>query len=294
MQRSDRPTTQHDIATALRSAGILPGGIAVVHTSMSALGWVVGGALAVVRALQSTLGPQGTIVMPAQTGIGDPAFWREPPVPEEWWSTIRAEWPAFDPAVSPLRRMGATAECFARLDGVVHSGHPAVGFVARGPQATELMLPHDLDAGLGNESPLGRLYTAEADIVLLGVGHGNNTSLHLAEARALGDQAPQVEDGAPLMVDGERQWVTYHHVEFDDADFVELGEAYAAAEGTEWRVRLGPGSVSRIPMPELVDFGTEWLARRRGGASDGVGEQRVVLDIDDPAPPIVIPATDPG
>lgn len=266
--RADQPTTQSDIESALLAAGVASGSIVIVHCSMSQLGWVVGNAVAVVHALRSVVGPGGTIVMPAQTGVGDPSHWQAPPVPEAWWPTIRANWPAFDAALTPMRGMGSVAECFTRLNGVVHSGHPAVGFVAHGPRADELMHPHPLHAGLGEGCPLGRLYAAGADVVLLGVGHDNNTSLHLAEVRALGDAAPMITDGAPLVVDGHRQWVEYRHVDYDEDDFVAVGDAYAASGGTQSSAPLGTGEVQRIPMPELVDFAAGWIADHRLGRRD--------------------------
>jgi len=259
----DRPVTQADVETSLRAAGVTSGSTVIVHCSLSALGFVVGNAVALVRALRAVVGDDGTIVMPAQTGLSDPSHWQAPAVPEHWWPTIRANWPAFDPITTPLRGMGAVAECFARLPGVVHSGHPAVGFVAQGPRAAELMSPHDLDDGLGDRSPLARLEAAGADIVLIGVGHGNNTALHLAETRALGAMAPMRRDGVPMLIDGRRRWVEYSHIDFDESDFIMLGDAYSAAGGTEMRASLGAGEIRRLPIRELVDFATGWIAEHR-------------------------------
>lgn len=261
--RVDRPVTRSDVEAALDAVGVRSGSTVIVHCSLSSLGWVVGGATAVVHALRSVVGNDGTIVMPAQTGIGDPSHWKAPPVPESWWPTIRMHWPAFEPMSTPLRGMGAVAECFARLDDVVHSGHPAVGFVAQGPRAVELMSVHDLQDGLGNGSPLAQLEAADADVVLIGVGHDNNTALHLAEARALGDAAPMIRDGAPLVVDGQRTWVEYSHIDYDETDFPALGDAYGSAGGTEMRASLGVGEIRLLPMRELVDFAVGWIAEHR-------------------------------
>lgn len=263
IDRVERPVTQSDIESALDAVGVRAGSTVVVHCSLSKLGWVVGGAVAVVRALRSAVGDDGTIVMPAQTGLSDPSRWQAPPVPERWWSTIRAHSPAFDPVSAPLRGMGAVAECFARLPGVIHSGHPAVGFVAQGPRAAELMSEHDLEDGLGDGSPLAGLEAAGADIVLIGVGHDNNTALHLAEVRALGDVAPRIDDGVPMVVDGEPAWVEYSHVDYDESDFTSLGDAYAASGGTETMALLGAGEIRRFPMRELVEFAVGWIAEHR-------------------------------
>ena len=264
--RVDRPITQTDVETSLHAAGVTAGSTVIVHCSLSELGWVVGSAVAVVGALRSVVGDDGTIVMPAQTGLSDPSHWQAPPVPESWWPTIRANWPAFDPMSTPLRGMGAVADCFARLPGVVHSGHPAVGFIAHGPHAVELMSSHDLEDGLGDRSPLARLEAAGADIVLIGVGHGNNTALHLAEIRGLGAAAPRKRDGVPMLVDGQRRWVEYSDVDFDESDFVMLGAAYSAAGGTEMRASLGAGEIRRLPMPRADQLRNR-MARRASTAT---------------------------
>jgi aminoglycoside 3-N-acetyltransferase len=261
--RSTTPLATADIVAALQHAAVRAGDTVIVHCSISRLGWVVGSGPTIVAALTEALGPSGTLVMPAQAGISDPSNWSNPPVPEQWWPTIRANWPAFDPFVSPLREMGVVAECFHRMLDVRHSGHPATGFIARGPLAEVIAASHPLEDGLGERSPLGRLYEADARIVLVGVGHGNNTSLHLAEHRAEFPGKRRKTEGAPLMVDGERRWVTYTDLDYDDEDFVALGEAFAANGGSEHRVPCGAGYISTYSMRELVDFGTEWISRSR-------------------------------
>ncbi|MFN8022372.1 MAG: AAC(3) family N-acetyltransferase [Acidimicrobiales bacterium] len=261
---SERPVTPADVAVAIRAVGVEPGSTVIVHSSLSRVGWVVGGAIGVVSGLLDAVGTDGTIVMPAQTGVSDPSTWQNPPVPESWWPVIRATWPAFDPRLTPMRAMGAVAECFARLPEAVHSGHPAVGFVAHGPLAGELMHPHDLEAGLGDDSPLGRLYERATRIVLIGVGHGNDTSLHLAEHRADWPGKPWGRDGAPMTVDGERHWVEYGRLAHDDEDFETIAAAFEAAGGEQRRAPLGHATVTSCAMRPLIDFAVEWMSAHRG------------------------------
>lgn len=261
--RSDRPITPDDVAAALAAAGAQRGGTVIVHSSLSRLGWVVGGAHGLVSGILQAVGPEGDVVMAAQTGISDPRWWQHPPVPPSWWPVIRESWPAFDPRSTPLRSMGAVVASFAAAADAVHSGHPAVGFVARGPHAAALMLPHELEAGLGDGSPLGRLYAAGARIVLIGVGHGNDTSLHLAEHRAGRADATWRTDGAPMVVDGERRWVEYRAMDLDESDFETIAAAFEEAGGEQRRAPLGLGVVTSCDMRELIDFATEWIATRR-------------------------------
>jgi aminoglycoside 3-N-acetyltransferase len=68
------------------------------HSSLSSIGWVCGGAGAVIQALEASLGKDGTLVMPAFSGgMTEPSHWQSPPVPDTWWETIRTSTPLYDP-----------------------------------------------------------------------------------------------------------------------------------------------------------------------------------------------------
>jgi len=54
-----------EIAEALQQLGVRPGGVLLVHSSLSSLGYVPGGPETVIQALLKALGPGGTLLMPA-------------------------------------------------------------------------------------------------------------------------------------------------------------------------------------------------------------------------------------
>lgn len=54
-------------------------------------------------------------------------------------------------------------------------------------------------------------------------------TLHLAEYRADYPGKEWATQGAPVMIDGERQWVTFEDLEGDSDDFEAIGKAFAAA-----------------------------------------------------------------
>ncbi|WP_433056508.1 aminoglycoside N(3)-acetyltransferase [Dactylosporangium sp. CS-033363] len=271
--RTTRPGTTSTIAAQVRALGLPAGATVVTHSSLSRLGWVAGGAHAVVLALLEAIGPDGTLVMPTHTRhLTEPSDWGNPPVPESWWATIRAETPAFDPRTSPPGYMGAIVDCFRTFPGVLRSAHPTVSFAALGPRAERVTAGHELDDGLGEGSPLARLYELDAWVLLLGVGHDNNTSLHLAEYRADGPKRYE-RQGSPVLVDGERRWVTYRELAGDTSLFEPLGKDFAEITGGELTGPVGAGTGRLMRQRRLVDFGVHWLSLRAANA--GVGPRGV-------------------
>lgn len=260
---TDVPATVHSLTTELRSLGLTDGDTVMVHASLSALGFVVGGAQAVVAALLDVVGPSGTLMMPTHSGaLSDPSLWEAPPVPAAWWDTVRAHMPPFDAAMTPTRGMGAVVECFRHVDGVQRSSHPSVSAAAVGPNAHALVGDHSLDDGLGEGSPQARLYDFDGLVLLLGVSHANNTSLHLSEYRSADADAPRLTEHAPILIDGEQRWQAYTSLETDEDDFESLGEAFAAS-GAETIGSVGAGTGRLMSVRAVVDFGVQWMRMNR-------------------------------
>lgn len=262
--RSERgPVTVDMLVTDLGALGVERGMTLILHSSLSSLGWVCGGPQAVVAALESVLGPCGTLVVPTHTGANsDPAEWVAPPVPEPWWPVIRSSMPAFDPRLTATRGMGAIPDCVLRHPDVHRSDHPTVSFAAVGHHAREITSGHRLDEQLGITSPVGRVYDLEGSVLLLGVGHDRNTSLHLAEYLATWPSKRTRQESTAMMVEGERRWVTFTDLAIDEGDFPAVGAAFEATGSTRRR-RVGHATGALMAQRPLVDFATDWMGRHR-------------------------------
>lgn len=261
VESTPTPRTRESIARDLRTLGIEAGMVLEVHSSLSKLGWVCGGPVAVVQALMDVLTEDGTLLMPTHTpNYTDPARWQHPPVPQEWWPIIYEQMPAFDPQTTPSQFMGQIVETFRTWPGVLRSSHPALSFAAWGCHARTLTANHSLDNGLGEESPLARLYDLHGHVLLLGVGYESCTSLHLAEYRA--QSAKPINEGGPILENDQRVWKTYQDIDLDSDLFPAIGAAFAEL-GLDKTGAVGSAHCILLPQRLAVDFAVTWLQHKQ-------------------------------
>lgn len=261
IERSRLPVTVSRMLRDLGSLGLTEGDTVIVHSSLSKLGWVCGGAQAVVQALLEKIGPEGTLVMPAHSGNwSDPAQWANPPVPREWVETIYEEMPAFDPAITPTWWMGQIAETFRSYPGTKRSNHPQVSFCARGKLAARIVGEHPLTPQFGANSPLGKLYELDAKILLLGVGYDSCTTFHLAEDSVAG--MPVKRMGAAIADNGRREWKWFEDYAYDADDFEALGARFESA-GDVRVGQVGEAHCRLFRARDAVDYARRWLSEYR-------------------------------
>lgn len=260
----DRLHTAAELARDLAALGVRRAETLLVHTSVNALGFLPGGPVAAVLALQQALGPDGTIAVPTQTGHNsDPAGWQHPPVPESWWPVIREHTPAFDPARTPSTHMGAVPEIVRHLPGARRSSHPQTSFAAHGPRADEIVAVHDLQNQCGERSPLAALERIGARVLLYGAGFDSCTAFHLAEYRVPG--MPRKVHGSAVSDDGGRRWASYEDIDLDEDDFERIGEAYVAT-GAVSSGRVGEATAHLFGLREGVAFAVQWMTANRANA----------------------------
>lgn len=257
--------TRETLRADLRRLGVSAGDILLVHASLRRIGPVDGGAAAVLAAIGDAVGQEGTVVVPAQTASNSDTS-REhlaaiAGMSDDQVRRYRAAMPPFDPATTPSTGMGRIAELVRTAAAAVRSDHPQTSFAAVGPMAAKLMAGHALQCHLGEESPLARLYEADAKILLLGVGYQACTAFHLAEYRYL-EHPPRRAYRCVVVRDGERRWLEYRDVALDDSDFAALG----AALDETGVVSAGPVGAARcrlVSFAGAVGFAVGWLRSNR-------------------------------
>ncbi|WP_433161535.1 AAC(3) family N-acetyltransferase [Kribbella sp. CA-247076] len=177
--------TTAEIGDGLRRLGLTRSSGVIVHSSLSSFGYVDGGAEAVCEALTGTC---GTVLMPAGTweltGISAPPGTARPhnaydPAPT--WSAFGEELTratAFRLDLPVDRGLGRIPETFRRTRELTRTAHPLLSYIAVGPAADDVLAGYRSDWPLGPIEELGRL---DGDVLLLGVGHTVNSTIHLAE-----------------------------------------------------------------------------------------------------------------
>ena len=152
---------KQQIANGLEALGLPRSAILMVHSSLSSLGSVDGGADAVIDALLDLLGPEGTLLMPTHpTRDGQ----------------------TFDPDTIPSD-MGTISETFRLRPGVLRSRHPYHPVAATGAQAEAMLCNHEKSrAPDGPETPYGRLISLGGRVLHIGCDLDTLTLLHAVEA----------------------------------------------------------------------------------------------------------------
>ena len=252
-----------DILDGLRKIGLHEGDNVMVHASLSSMGFVCGGAQVVIESLIETVGDSGTIMMPTQSWKNmDPesgVYWEEP---KEWWQDIRDNLPAYDKDITPTNTMGAVAEMFRKWRGTLRSDHPVRSVAARGPLAEYFVKDHDLADIFGETSPIAKLYEHDGKVLLIGVDHDKNTSLHLADERAEYPGKTTETVHCAMMVNGKREWISYETLAVDGEDFVEIGKAFEE-KNTVKKINIGNAEVRLMSQREVVDFAVSWIEANR-------------------------------
>lgn len=159
--------TAQQLTAAFEEAGIDSKKDLLVHSSLSKIGYVEGGASTVVHGLLEFLEPTSTLLMPTSPVV-----------------TLQAEHSldVFDVANTPSK-MGSITEFFRLNIAEYRSAHPLEPVAAFGPRAREYTALHHTDAtAYGKNSPWLKHMEFAGQILYLGTTFINSgTSLHAIE-----------------------------------------------------------------------------------------------------------------
>ena len=258
-----KAVTKADIVKELKAVGLEKDDVVMEHTSLKSMGYVCGGAQAIIEALIEVVGENGTIMMPTQSWKNlDPETGVHWDADESEWDVIRENWPAYNKNITPTNTMGAVAEMFRSWQGSIRSDHPARSVAAWGKHAKYLTENHDLSNIFGEGSPVAKLYELNGKVLLLGVGYDKNTSIHLADARAEYPGKHDCVEHSAIMENGKRVWKAYTTLFVDGEDFEEIGEAFEKEMPVSFG-KIGDADIRLMSQREIVDFSIKWIEKNR-------------------------------
>ena len=233
--------TRDRLVDDLGALGLREGDVVLVHSSLSGLGWVDGGADTVIDALVKVVGEGGTVLFPTLTGTEQDG----PDHP-----------PVIGLATSPCWT-GTIPETARRRPEAIRSIHPTHSVSAIGAQAATYTTGHERSRTPCDEhSPYVRLMEEGGKILLLGgVTHESNTMLHALEELADVPYHLQDEesDGVVILPDGERVVVRNRlHLWRWQRDFPKIAP-YLERAGASVTGRVGASTSTLVSASGLRD-----------------------------------------
>ncbi len=236
--------TYRDLVKAFRDLDLGPHSRVIVHASLRALGPVTGGAETVVGALLATceavLAPTFTYKTMITPPIGPPDNAMDYGTDGD--RNLRAEFFHADMPSDPA--LGALSETLRLHPQARRSGHPILSFA--GVNAEQALELQTLDEPL---APLHWLADADGDVLLLGVDHTANTSIHLAEHAA----------GRKQFV----RWALTPQGVVECPGFPGCSRGFQAIasrlEGVARRVELGQARAEMVPLRDLINITVGWI-----------------------------------
>ncbi len=240
----ERPhVTKEDIKRGLQELGLGAGDIVGVHSSLSSFGYAEGGAEAVIDALLGTVGEAGSVVMPPYSTNR-----RQLPKTQEEVDlgvTWKYEVLPFDPQNTPCWT-GAIPEAFRKHPQALRGSDPAHSLTAVGPRAAELV------------EGWHALLQLDGYILLLGVGLGCCSSMHLAER---GIQLPEhiLKNTAPPPELVER--CNRGNIEFGFGSYPDFArmEEPCLRKGIMKVATVGEATLKLLRLRDLIDLYAEYL-----------------------------------
>ncbi|MBI2101456.1 AAC(3) family N-acetyltransferase [Candidatus Woesearchaeota archaeon] len=160
--------TKEGIKKELQKAGLKKGDAVIVHSSLSRIGYIDGGAKALIDSFLDVIGSKGLLVMPAFSALH---------------YDKKKKMYVFDVKKTPCYT-GSVPETFRHMKNVFRSVSPTHSLIAKGKNAKWFAGGHEkCSSPYAGKSPFYRLYELDAKIFLIGVDQLANSSIHIVEDR---------------------------------------------------------------------------------------------------------------
>ncbi len=252
-----KPVSKEELIIDFGKLGLQEGSRVMVHSSLSKIGWVIGGPQTVVQALFDVIGDKGTMVMPAATPLClHPSDWEDITIPEKWISKLEKYLPAFEKDITPTT-MGIIPETFRNWPGTLRSNHPISSVSAYGELAGEVIHDHQLEISEGVKTPYEKIYNFNFQILLLGVGFNRCTMLHFAESRSVNRRLTKSK--YQISTNRGNVWTEVTDMGNDNGThFPKIGALYLQDHPAKTG-QIGNADSILVSCKKVVDFGTSYF-----------------------------------
>lgn len=250
--------TKDMFVESLKKIGIKKGDVLLVHSGLSYMGHITGGAETVLDALIEAVGDEGTILLPAFT---------RPYIGFEGYVNRAREYRPFAPEFSDNINTGAIPKALLHREGTKRSAHATHSWCGVGKMADYCLSEQGcLDGPTSKGSPLEKAWELGGKVLFIGSDIHSNTFLHYLEDKAgapyLGSATIKIKDADGNLrtatitnhLPGHRSFYGYTPRE---------GKFYkeAFAKGLEVKVEaLGMGRLQLMDLRQLHDIGMEMFS----------------------------------
>lgn len=240
--------TAEDIEAGLRHLGLDQGHIVGVHSSLSAFGYVEGGAEAVIDALLRTVGAEGTVVLPTYSNNMQNVELTDEDRQVGIWQ--KRQYLPYDPKHDSCWT-GRIPDTFWQRNEAIRGDDPTHSLAAIGPRAADLCKGWD------------RVLAADGYILLLGVTLECCSSMHQVEYRV--DHIPESPDPPEALkrlkeeYESQGLWVYFKYPGMlKYPDFCKL-EGPCRERGVMRTTHIGEAEVKLFRLEELIALFAEYL-----------------------------------
>ncbi|GEM45381.1 AAC(3) family N-acetyltransferase [Deinococcus cellulosilyticus] len=241
LHRRNRTVTASDFQQALQALGLSGREHLMAHASLSAFGYVHGGAEILSELLKSHT---ATVVMPAFTYYT--LVWPEAYRTPEWPPHPPGPMGSFHRFSRVSRDIGKVPQALVDDPEVLRSNHPALSFVAYGQRAEDILNAQTLREPY---APAGALYDLAGKVLLAGVDHTSNTTIHYGEYLA-----GQLELPRYVIQDGKLQSTYFPNC---SAGFQRIERHLIHKKS----VKVGAGVLALYDVQELIDVTVMLLSK---------------------------------